>query len=457
MYTYQDYLKASNKNEFISTLIAAHLQTEEVRIAKDADAYDRRQNSTIVQYVKTYYTLLGEKKHDKTASNNKLCSNFFNRLNTQRNTYSLGNGIEFAGKPELKDKLGASFDTEMLHAGYFALIHGTSFIFWNMDHIHVFKLTEFAPLFDEEDGSLRAGVRFWQVAADRPMYAVFYEEDGYTKYKSDTRGADMDEIEAKRGYRMTLSKAPADAEPEIVGMENYGSLPIIPLYGSRLKQSTLIGMKAEVDAFDLVRSGFANDMEDCAEVYWIISNADGMNDNQLKQFRDRLKYNHIAKARQGDVTPYTQQIPHESREAFLTRLHNDIYENFGGLDVHSVEASSTNDHLEAAYQPMDENADDFEYQLIEAVHALLSLIGEEDTPIFKRNRISNTKEQTEMVLEAAQYLDSKTILKKLPFITIDEVDEIMEAIDAEDFKRSFDESKTEEEGEDAEEVEEDEE
>lgn len=42
---------------------------------------------------------------------------------------------------------------------------------------------------------------------------------------------------------------------------------------------------------------------------------------------------------------------------------------------------------------------------------LLELGRIDDEPQFKRNRISNEKERTDMVLEAANYLDEETILK----------------------------------------------
>ena len=127
-----------------------------------------------------------------------------------------------------------------------------------------------------------------------------------------------------------------------------------------------------------------------------------------------------------DVKPYQQEIPYQSRGEYLKMIRESIYEDFGGLDVHQVSANSTNDHLEAAYQPLDENADDFEYQCIKFIRQILALIGIDDTPIFKRNKISNQREQTEMVASVAQFLDDETILNKLPWITVDEVPEIIE-------------------------------
>jgi aspartate carbamoyltransferase regulatory subunit len=129
------------------------------------------------------------------------------------------------------------------------------------------------------------------------------------------------------------------------------------------------------------------------------------------------------------VSAYQQEIPYQARKVFLDDTRASIYEDFGALDVHTVAAGATNDHIDAAYQPMDENADDFEFQVIECVQKIGSLldINEEDaTPLFKRNRISNQKEQVDMVSTEAQWLDHETILKKLPNITVDEIPTIIE-------------------------------
>jgi len=445
LYTYQDFEKDKSTGGIIVAVqnaISLHVKSDAYKTAKSADAYDHQQNETIYNYIKTIFTMTGSPVEDFTASNNKIASNFFHRLNTQRNTYLLGNGVSFTDHVEeqedletgetitvdtTKEALGPHFDTDLQKAGYNALIHGITFGFWNLDRLHVFPLTEFVPLWDEEDGSLRAGVRFWRIDKDKPLIAVLYEEDGYTKFKSKEKvGVDLEELQAKRAYKLKVQTSEEDGE-EIIGEENYGSLPIVPLWGSKLKQSTLVGMQHSIDSFDLIRSGFANDLTDCAQIYWILENCGGMDDAELAKFRDRLKINHIAKAdtENSKVTPYTQDVPFSARKEYLDEIRSGIYEDFGGLDVHTVAAGATNDHIDAAYQPMDEEADDFEYQIIEFIQQILSLMGIEDTPIFKRNRISNQKEQTDMVLSAAEYLDDETVLSKLPFITVDEVADIL--------------------------------
>jgi hypothetical protein len=443
MLTFQDFEKARTGDmpSFISKAIAQHTASAEYRIAVSADAYDRQKNETIYNYVQTIFTATGSQVVDFTAANNRIASNFFHRLNTQRCMYSLGNGVSFANNREkvivdgveqtvdkTKQTLGSNFDTALKKTAYKALIHGVCFGFWNFDTLYTFPLTEFVPLWDENTGALRAGIRFWQLDSDKPMTAILYEEDGLTKYRGTHGGGRMrfEVIEDKKPYKQRYTYTDADGL-EVVGGENYGTLPIVPLWGSDLHQSTLVGMQRAIDSYDLIRSGFANDLTDCAQIYWILSNCSGMKPADLARFRDRLKIQHIAvvDADESAITPYTQEIPYQARQTYLEAIKAGIYEDFGGLDVHTVAAGSTNDHLNAAYQPLDENADDFEYQIICFVQQILALIGIDDTPLFQRNRISNQFEQVQMVMLEADHLDSETILQKLPNITADEIPGIL--------------------------------
>lgn len=441
MITFQDFEEATDKKGFIINAIATHQVDPFTQTALTADLYDRQRNKTINEYVKLIFNLFGQSMEDFTASNNKIASNFFHRLNKQRCTYSLGNGITFASatrekqpdgsyvtKDTVKDRLGVKFDTDLSDLCYKGLIHGVSFGFWDVDRMYVFPVTQFVPLWDETTGKLRAGIRYWRIHPEKPLIVVLYEEDGYTKYQAQSEEGELKEIQAKKKYKITVQKTEVDG---VIAEEggNYSTLPVIPFWGSKLKQSTLVGMREKIDSFDLIRSGFANDLTDCSEIYWLIENCGGMNEADLARFRDRLKLQHIAglpnAADGAKAVPYTQEIPYQARKTYLDDIRAGIYEDFGGLDVHTVAAGATNDHIDAAYQPMDEEADDFEYQVIEFVQQLLALENIEDTPIFSRNRISNQKEQVEMVAMEANWLDEETILRKLPNISPDEVEQIL--------------------------------
>lgn len=431
MFTFQDFEKETDKAGFVAKLIREHEGDELVQIARAADEYDHQRNTLIRNFVHMLYTASGAEMENVVASNNKRASNLFRRLNVQRCTYSLGNGVTFT-KEDTKAKLGEStFDTRLKEAAYKALIHGVSFMFLNIDTVHVFPVTEFAPLYDEMTGKLRAGVRYWRIAPDRPGMAMLYEEDGYTVYVA-KKGRKYTETEKKRAYKQDLQKAPVDDVTVLVGEENYTSLPIVPLWGSELKQSTLVGLKDGIDNYDLISNGWCNDIRDCAQVYWLLENYGGMKEVDKAKLRSDLLYHHMAVVDTqdgGKVTPYTQEIPYAAREAYLNMLRRDIYSDFGALDVLSISsAAKTATEINAAYQPLDENADDFEYQIIDAVQAMLRLIGVEDTPQFKRNRIANQLEQVQMLdMEAGMVsLDDETLLNKFPNFTPEEVQEALD-------------------------------
>lgn len=438
MKTFQDFEEAEDRLGFLQAAIDEHAQSRPVALARMADRYDRQLNDTIMNYVQTILSLSGEPIEDFTCSNNKIASNFFHRLNTQRNMYSLGNGVTFAGEGT-RERLGKRFDRDLADAGYKALIHGVTFCFWNVDRIHVFPVTEFVPFWDEDTGALRAGARFWRLDPSKPMYVVLYEEDGYTKYRTEgDTDEQLREVEPKRAYVQRVRYVPADGTEAVVGEENYSSLPIVPMWGSKLKQSTLVGMREAIDSYDLIRSGFANDLSDVSQIYWIVENAGGMSDKDLARFRDRMKIAHIANAdtsEGGKVTPYAQEIPYAARKEYLAMIRDGIYEDFGALDVHTVAAGATNDHIDAAYQPMDEEAADFEQQVSDCVEQILALLGIEDEPVYKRNRISNQAEQVSMVVQEAQWLDEETILRKLPNVSPEEIADILRRKDEEDMER----------------------
>lgn len=448
MRTWQDLERATaggGREAFVLSAIDAHVHGPLCRTALDADEYDRQRNVTINRYVQTIFTLTGSPVEDFTASNAKVASNFFNRLNTQRCMYSLGNGVTFAGATAdgdaTKRALGARFDHDLRDWAYAALIHGVAFGYWSGTRLYTFEVTEFVPLWDEVTGALRGGIRFWRLDADRPMTVTLYTEQGYVTWDTEDsgHGLRLRMVRDLTPYQVRVATYP-DGTQEVVGEGNWdGRLPVVPMWGSRLHQSTLVGMRQAIDSYDLIQSGFANDLTDVSQIYWIVENCGGMSDSDLARFRDRLKVLHIANAdtdNGGKVTPHSQEVPYQARQAYLEGMERRIYRDFGGLDVSALGAGSkTATEIEAAYQPLDENASDFEYQVETAVCRLLALMGIEDSPEFKRQRVTNQLEQVQMVAQEAQWLDRETVLRKLPNVSPDEVAEILARADGEDAER----------------------
>lgn len=427
MKTYQDLEAVQNdpakKAAFVRSFITEHSSSAPCRTAQTADLYDRQLNTGIDRFLDAMADIdkkLGVVTKD-TPRPESVKTNAFHRLNVQATAYSLSNGVTFAENDTIKDGLGNDFDEKLYRLGYLARIHGEAFGFWNSDHLDIFPLTSFAPLYDEKDGKLRAGIYFWRLQPDKPMHAVLYEESGITRYAEES-GTKIFRIESGPEAYRTMTVTTPDGGVESVDGESYGVLPIVPLWGGRLKQSTLVNLKGYIDNTDLIVNGFCDDLRECAQIYWLVSNYGGMTDGDLRKFMQKLRYNHIVSVDNaggdGSVQPYTQEVPTQARETLLQRLHSSMYEDFGALDVHCVSAASTNDHLEAAYQPMDENARDFENQVTKFVRQILKVAGLPDAkPQYTHVRVSNTTETVNMILSEAAVIGDDMAIDLLPNLT----------------------------------------
>ena len=443
MLTYQDFLAAPDMALFVNQVIAQHTQSAQYLTAIDADAYDHQQNTAIM----TFVSEVKKRKGSAWKQDIKIPCNLFRRVNKQRCSYLLGNGVSFTRKEKrvdgdgniitvdlTREQLGRNFDGDVYDWGYKALIHGVAFGYWTPEHIYVYPLTKFAPLYDEETNALRAGVYFWRIDPSKPMFAELYTEQGIYSLRTDV-GSNALKLTNPEPKPYLLKTRNSEARGlEIIGEENYSTLPVIPMYGSSLHQSTLVGIKARIDSIDFAASGFARDVRDIAKIYWILENCGAMTEEEMDRFLDDILQSHIAKvdsdsAFNGEsakqhLAPYVNDVPYNSSMAYINQATGALYQDFGALDVHEVSANSTNDHLDAAYQPLDEEADEFEREVTRAIKQGLALWGIDDEPKYLRNRIVNEKERNDMILASVNLIGRRKALEKLTFIDTDEVEEI---------------------------------
>ena len=431
MKSYQDLIAASEneaaKMAFVFAAITEHKGTEPYIIALDAEQYYRGLNPRITKYEKIIYDMRGDAHVDKWTPNHKIASNFFNFAITQENQYLLGNGATFT-KDDTKAKLGNDFDTRLQDLGKKALVGGVAFGFFNLDHIDTFSLLEFVPLYDEENGALRAGIRFWQVSPDKPMRATLYEEDGYTDYiRANDKSAMLHE---KRPYKLKVRTSEADGE-EIYDGENYPTFPIVPLWGNDKKQSELVGRQGTIDAFDLLNSNLVNNLDEANYIYWVLTNCGGMDDIDDAKFIEQLKTTHVAHA-DGDsgatAEAHTIEAPYQASESAIQTIQRRLYEDFMCLDVNSLSAANkTATEIKAAYQPLDSKCDMYEYCVIEFVQKILELAGIDDKVTFTRSKVVNKSDEINTLLAAQAYLDDETIVEQVCQILgiADKTDEII--------------------------------
>ena len=436
--TYNDLLKIGenelDRMEFVLKAIAEHKRTADYLTSVDAELYYKHQNPTIMRFQRWIYNQFGQKVPDIWSANNKIASNWYNYFTTQAVSYLLGNGVTFGKKEQTKDKLGKDFDKKVQDIATHAKNGGVAFGFWNLDHLECFDLTEFVPLYDEDDGGLKAGIRFWQIDDQKPLRATLYELDGYTDYIK-RKDEDVTVLHDKRAYKQIVRKSEVEGETILDG-ENYPGFPIVPLWNVN-RQSDLVGNQGTLDAYDLMVSGLINNVSDGEFIYWILKNCGGMSELDDARFIEQLKLTHTAHADGDDgasVEAHNVSVEFEATAEALDRLTEQLYADFMALKVQDVSAGSvTATQIQAAYEPINQKTDQFEYCVTEFINGILKLAGIEDEPTYTRSQMSNQSELLEMVLQCAEYLDDEYVTTKILTLLgdADKAQEVLKRKDAE--------------------------
>ena len=426
--------------EFIRSAINEHRGSAGYKTASGAEEYYNGLNPTINRYEKILYDMQGRAHKDMWTANHKLASRFFGMAVDQEISYLLGNGVTFAEESTRK-KLCADFDQEVMDAARAAKIAGVSFGFWDLDHLRVFTMLEFVPLYDEEDGALKAGIRFWQVAPAKPLRATLYELDGFTEYFQPKNG-DMSVLQPKRSYKLVVRKAEV-GDTEIYDGGNYPGFPIVPLKNNKKCLSEIAGKRNTIDALDLATSNMVNNVDEGNLIYWVLSNCGGMDDLDDAKFVERLKTTHVAHANGDDgakVTSETLEAPYDGTNTTIDMLKKKLYEDFQCFDASAVSAGNqTATAIKASYAPLDLKTDKFEAEVTRFIAEILRLAGIDDQPSYTRNQIINKSEEVQALLLGAEYYDEEYITKKLLAINgdIDQYEEMMRRKSAEEIDRRY--------------------
>lgn len=408
--------------------VSEHQTSDMYRNAVVAQKYYAREN---VEILKRLSALQRTTSPDLNVIYHKLCNGFFPFFVKQLSQYLLGNGVTLT--PGIKTRLGPKFDKSLQKAGVQALVDGVNWGFWNQpteripyEHLLVFRVTEFVPLFDEITGDLRAGIRFTQIDKQKPVVYYLFTETEIINYKSNDSG--IEEI-GRQPYKRKVRRD--GLGEEVVDTENYPTIPIFPLYANELKKSEFIGLKATIDAYDFINSDLADGITQVEGVYWIIKNFGGDDERELVQTLQRWK----ALVDDGDANaearPESLEIPYQAKQAALELLRKQLFSDFMALDLEAIQGGSlTNVAINVAKTNFDLKTDFFEWQCAEFVENILSLIGITEEPKFKRRSITNDTETVSNIhtMKEDGYIDEQWAIENNPLIADVDQDDLIDRL-----------------------------
>lgn len=452
--TYQDWLATDDvaKAKLLKTIVDTYKASAEFRRGVEAQQYFRGENPTVASKVILQagrYKVDGtdesghrttkyvERKQEVVGA--RISSSFLFRFVTQQNQFLLANGCQLESE-ETKARLGYAFDTQLAQLGEQALLCGVAWGYWNLDHLEMISAaadenTGFVALLDEATSQPMVGVQFWQISPSRPLHVRLFELDGVSIWRKDKDDDVLRIIEPKRAYVVTINR---DAAGESISTSsNYATLPVIPLYGNSERRSELTSaIKAKIDAYDSIASDFADNLDKANDVYWVLNNFGG-NLADMQDMIDTVRRTGILASISDGMSsstaePHAFKVPYEARKVALALLEKSLYKDFMCINLDEITGGSlTNVAIRAAMSNLNLKADRYEWQVRSFVQQLLSLLGIKTGQIrFKRSSIANDHETVDDISAMLEYIDDRTALKLNPYVDDEDIDDIIDALNA---------------------------
>ncbi len=229
----------------------------------------------------------------------------------------------------------------------------------------------------------------------------------------------------KRGEHDVDVMLLADSGTNVI-THDMGYVPFIPFYNNGSRRGDLPMYKELIDQYDLVVSGYANDLQDIQEIIFVIRNYGGEDLNtfltDLKQYK-AIKVDGDTAA--GGVETMRIEIPVEARVKFLEILKRQIFISGQGVDPDPQNfGNASGVALKYLYSLLEIKAGLLETEFRAGFGQFLRLIFHylgvaEDTKVtqtFIRNQIQNDLETAQIARDSAAIISQKSILLNHPWV-----------------------------------------
>jgi SPP1 family phage portal protein len=229
--------------------------------------------------------------------------------------------------------------------------------------------------------------------------------------------------------------SPSQMEPH-----GWGRVPFIPLQNNSQLQNDLKPIKPLIDAYDKVKSGWANDIEDFTEVLYVIKGLQSLSSEasagltELAAVVKNIKEDGaIAVETDGAVSVIKAEIPVEAKQKFLDITAREIIYFGEGSDVTSDTLSKSHAPsgvaLQFLYARLDMKCKRIERKLKSAlkdfVWFVTEYINRTENKKFDSNKITftvnkaqifNETEKIQSLVASAKMLSKETVLENHPYI-----------------------------------------
>lgn len=438
MLTKNDLLKCG-KDEgkriaFINQAINDYKQSDDYKTAETAMKYYLKENPDIEAVEKIIYDMKGVAHKDMISPNAKLRCCYFPNILNEACAHLLTNGIGFENESN-KELLGEEIDDILKDIDLDAMICGVSYGYYYVPDspgekpqiLHL-KFLNTLPILDDYTGKAYAYIYFTQLATDKPLCVTFFEPDGATEYVQEP-DEPMKMKTKKAKYRLNTLESEAEGVYFISSEETTG-IPIYPLYNVS-KKSSIVGVREDLAALDLMASQLVNNVSQAELVYWVLKNYGGMDDIADANFIVNLIKSHVLHVdADGSAEPHQITVPFEANKEAYVRIKQIIYDNLCGVNHETLDAGNlTATAIAAAYSKQRNYSAMQESNVFNFLRGMLKIAGVTEREKFtvEYYETINTTEAIQNSVASAQWLGDTETTKRLAILngSGERIDEIM--------------------------------
>lgn len=461
--------KATLDTTRISDLIKSDLATDYKQNMKSGVDYYNSLHD-ILDHL-NYYTIDGQKQVDKVKANNKTPHPFHKILVDQKTAYVAGNPIAITVssddekvkeyQKELTLQLDESFDDLVNEWIKGSSNKGIEWVHFYVDgkgnlNYCIVPAQQIIAVYDTQyQDDLVYVIRFYvyDLISATGETQQRYKVEWWTKEKVEYW------VQTENSQFIHDASYPINPAPHWYSFNtedesqrediSWGKVPFVPLQNNSENQSDLHPVKPLIDAYDKVKSGWLNDLDDFAQLIYILKGFQGLRNetsagySELGLFISNLKNDKaIAVESDGAVSTLKTEIPVEAREKFLKLTRQEIFYFGEGVDVgdeKNIGQAPSGIALKFLYASLDLKANrlirKLKTSLKEFVWFVTEYINitknkeydyEQISFTINKSQIFNEKEKIDGLVASNGMLSKKTILENHPYV--DDVSEEMKRL-----------------------------
>lgn len=277
---------------------------------------------------------------------------------------------------------------------------------------------EIIPFYDRYNKKLEEVIKYFLIEKD-----VFYVEhwtlSGLNTYK--IHKDKITDFKQQQHFKTKVYYNENDIEKEV--LSNFKSIPFIPLYNNKSKESDLVGIKELLDMYNSINSGLIENINIFQEFIVKLKGFAGDNETLQSTLDNMVRFKAMSLPDNSDADYMKVDIPTEARKLMLDVLKENIFLTSQSMDPTKIgDGNLTNIVIQSRYAALDMKANRTEKQVKIFYEKFVKFIKDfykkdfDDEINCNRSMLFNITEAIKNCNDSKDVVSNETILDNHPFV-----------------------------------------